>query len=129
MTGWPPERPPDRTMYLTRADRFWDFYDTEEIVMPTEYYKRQQDAKKQQGLVASETYVDPESPEGMASRNEMNVIFDEITSVGVDYDLLIRRFHRRKLPVSDLQKELSERGFNIEVLGKNKQKVFPPEPN
>ncbi len=63
----------------------------------------------------------------MASRNEMNGIFDEITSVGVDYDLLVRRFHRRKLPVSTLTKELTDRGFNIEVLGKNKQKVYPPE--
>ena len=129
MSGWPPERPPDRTMYLTRADRFWDFYDTEEIVMPTEYYKRQKDVAKEQGLVASETYLDPESPEAAAAQSEMNGIFDEITSVGVDYDLLVRRFHRRKLPVADLQKELTSRGFNVEVLGKNKQKVYPPEPD
>ena len=118
-----------RTMYLTRADRFWDFYDTEEIVMPTEYYKRQKDVAKEQGLVASETYLDPESPEAAAAQSEMNGIFDEITSVGVDYDLLVRRFHRRKLPVADLQKELTSRGFNVEVLGKNKQKVYPPEPD
>lgn len=97
--------------------------------MPTEYYKRQKEAKKEQGLLSAETHFDPESPEGMASRNEMNGIFDEITSVGVDYDLLIRRFHRRKLPVSHLKKELTDRGFNIEVLGKNKQKVYPPESN
>ena len=120
--SWPPQRDPDRTLYLTRADRFWDFYDTEEIVMPTEYYKRQKDVAKEQGLVAAENYIDPESPEGMAARNEMNGIFDEITSVGVDYDVLIRRFQRRKLPVSTLQNELKSRGFNIEVLGKNKHK-------
>ena len=97
--------------------------------MPTEYYKRQKDVAKEQGLVASETYLDPESPEAAAAQSEMNGIFDEITSVGVDYDLLVRRFHRRKLPVADLQKELTSRGFNVEVLGKNKQKVYPPEPD
>lgn len=126
---WPPERPPDRTMYLTRADRFWQFYDTEEIVMPTEYYKRQRDIAKQNGLIAEETYVDPESPEGIAAGNEMNMIFDEITTSGVDYDVLVRRFQRRKLPVSRLEKELRTRGFRLEAISKRKQKVTPPARN
>ncbi len=127
--NWPPERDPDRQLFLTKANRFWDFYDTEEIVMPTEYFKRQKEAAKAQGLVAEEVQLDPESPEGIAAASEMNGIFDEISSVGVDKDVLIRRFQRRKLPVGRLDKELKSRGYSIEILGRGKQKVYPPEPN
>jgi len=123
--GWPPEREPDRSVMLTRADRFWDFYDTSEVVMPTEYYRRQREAAKAQGLVSDAVHVNPETPEGMAQVNEMNTIFDEITRQGVDYDVLVRRFQRRGLPANELGKELRDRGFDIQILGRGKQRVFP----
>lgn len=126
---WPPERPPDAGVHITRAERFWDFYDTEEIVLPTEYFKRQREVQKQNGLISNEPYLDPESPEGIAADNEINKILEEISSVGVDRDILVRRMQRKKIPIGKLSSELKKRNFKVETLGKNKEKIFPPEPD
>ena len=117
---WPPERDADRTLYLSKADRFWGMYDTEEIILPTEWYKQKKKENKESDQMV---YIDPETPEGQSIMTDIDRIFMDIPRDGIDYSLLVRRFARRGLPEGNLGVELRGRGFNTVDVGHNKRLV------
>ena len=117
---WPPERDPDRTLYLGRADRFWGMYDTEEIVLPTEWFKQKAKKDKAENQMI---FIDPDTPEGQSVRSSIDRIFMDIPRDGVDYSLLVRRFSRQGLPEGNLGVELRGRGYEMIEVGRNKRLV------
>lgn len=117
---FPPERDPDRTLYLGQANRFWGMYDTEEIILPTEWYKQKAKEDKEQSQMV---YIDPETPEGKSMSTDIDRIFMDIPRDGIDYSLLVRRFARRGLPEGNLGVEIRGRGFEMVDVGHNKRLV------
>ncbi len=122
---WPPQREPDRYAVLQGAYKFWGLYDTDQIVLPTEWYKRKNEQEKSLGL-HTPVNLDPETPEGKSVKSEIDKAFSNILRDGVDYNILKGKFTRVGMSEASLQEEIRNRGFRMERAGA-KKKVMPPE--
>jgi len=121
---WPPQRDPDKVLAIPQANRFWGLYDTDQIVLPTEWYKRRSESQRQQGLTQP-VNLDLETPQGKSVSAEVDRAFRNILRDGVDYNVLKGKFTRLGLNEATLVSEIEKRGFLIDQVGV-KRTIIPP---